>query len=124
MRKWSKQGFLNPADSNDDGWYKFSIRPKVSGRNSLGLSIQYIISDCSNKIYLEFEPDYISTNSDGTPYSIEDAKRALKSVEVRRKKIRDFAAAVALSAEKIEGALDEFADVVQASIDKALDKGE
>lgn len=121
MRKWSKQGFLNPADSNDDGWYKFSIRPK-SNRNSLGIGIQYIISDCSNKIYLEMEPDYISINSDGTPYNVDDAKRALKSIEVRRKKIRGFAAAVAQSAEKIEEALDHYAIALEASIDKALDR--
>lgn len=125
MRKWAKQGFLNPADSNDDGWYKFSIRPKnetYSGGGSIGCSIQYIISDCSNKIYLEFEPNYITLRHDGGANSIVDAKRSLKSVAVRRKKIRDFAKAVAQSAEKIEQALDAHEASVLNAIEIALDR--
>lgn len=125
MRKWARQGFLNPADSNDDGWYKFSIRPKsetYSGGGSLGFSIQYIISDCSNKIYLEFEPNYVTLRTDGGVNSVVDARRSLKSIATRRKKIRDFAKAVAQSAEKIEQALDEHQANVEYAIEIALDR--
>lgn len=117
MRKWAKQGFLNPADSNDDGWYKFSIRPKKD-KWRMGLGIQYIISDCSNKAYLEFEPDQINLDGNGRPHPdrVDDAKRVLVSIKTRRKKIKDFAAAVALSAEKIEEALDSYEEQVIAVI--------
>jgi hypothetical protein len=119
LRKWSKQGFLNPADSNDDGWFKFSIRPRIKDyRNSIGVGIQYIISDCSNKIYLEFEPENIAINADGSVYNPADAKRVLASIKVRRKKIRLFAEAVSLSAEKIEETLDEYEAMVLAAIEK------
>lgn len=125
LRKWSKQGFLNPADSNDDGWFKFSIRPRGRDyRNSLGVSIQFIISDCSNKIYLEFEPENIAVNADGSAYNPADAKRVLTSIKVRRKKIRLFAEAVRAAAEKIEETLDSYEDIVVAAIEKSkeLDK--
>lgn len=121
MRKWSKQGFLNPADSNDDGWYKFSIRPKKY-KNTLAVGIQYIISDCSNKIYLEFEPDNVALNTDGSAYNVNDAREALASVKTRRKKIRDFAAAVAKSAEMIELVLDEYEAKVLEALDKRSDQ--
>ena len=126
FKKWGRQAFLNPADSNDDGWYKFSIRPRAKGRGvyggTIGFGVQYIISDCSNKIYLEFEPDNVSVEGDGACYSIPDARAALRSSKVRRKKIQDFAAAVAASAEKIIEALDEFDSQVEVSIQKRLDR--
>lgn len=118
MRKWAKQGFLNPADSNDDGWYKFSIRPKMS-KKSIGMSIQYIISDCSNKIYLEFDPDYVTIDAvTGAAVDPAAARGALRFAETRKKKIRDFAAAVALSAEKIEESINEY----QVRVSQALDR--
>jgi len=118
MRKWSKQGFLNPADSNDDGWYKFSIRPKKS-KSSVELDIQYIISDCSNKIYLEFEPDCILLEDNGGMRSPERYTAVMKSIEARRKKNRLFADAVAKAAEQIEKALDEY----EEEVIRALDRG-
>ena len=121
MRKWAKQGFLNPADSNDDGWYKFSIRPKKN-KWSLGLSIQYIISDCSNKAYLEFEPDYVPLDEDGGLKNDEDYRKVIKSIKARRKKINDFAAAVAKSAEMINLNLDEFEAEVEKAFDITLDR--
>jgi hypothetical protein len=116
MRKWSKQGFLNPADSNDDGWYKFSIRPKKTKWN-LGLGIQYIISDCSNKIYLEFEPNYVQLSDDGGMTKPEEYKAVNQSVADRVKKNRDFAAAVAKAAEMIEKNLLDFGE----DLDRAFD---
>ena len=99
MKKWSKQSFLNPADSNDDGWFKFSIRPKPFKKNPrgsyAGVDIQFIVSDCSNKIYLEFAPRNVSINEAGfiteTP---ENVQRVLQSIKNRRKKIDLFANAV------------------------------
>lgn len=116
MRKWSKQGFLNPADSNDDGWYKFSIRPKKN-KWSLGLGIQYIISDCSNKIYLEFEPDYVPLDNDGGIKDTSEYKKAVESVKARRKKNRDFVAAVVKAGEMIEQNLSEFEDALNDALD-------
>lgn len=122
MRKWAKQGFLNPADSNDDGWYKFSIRPKKT-RWSIGMSIQYILSDCSNKIYLEFEPTYIALDDeDGGAKDVESAKSVLDSIKVRRKKNNDFAAAVAKAAEMINQNLDEFEQDVLNALDIARER--
>lgn len=118
MRKWGKQGFLNPATSNDDGWYKFSIRPKIRD-NRLELNIQYIISDCSNKVYLEFEPNWVRLESDGTVVDYSEAKETLKETAERIKKIRKFSAAVAESAERIEQALLEFQEQVEKAIDRS-----
>ena len=124
MRKWSKQGFLNPADSNDDGWYKFSIRPLGRHRNrTIGFNMQYIISDCSNKIYLEFEPDMVSINDDGSAYKVGDALDALKDIKARRKKMKDWVAAVNLAGEKLEEAMDTYEAQVLDAIDKARNQG-
>lgn len=118
MRKWSRQGFLNSADSNDDGWFKFSIRPKKDAYR-IGMGIQYIIADCSNKIYLEFEPDYVALSDDGGVKDLPDAFEALKSVDTRRKKIQRLAGAVAQSAEKIEEALSDYEVKLLDAIDIA-----
>ena len=117
MIKWSKQGFLNPASSNDDGWFKFSIRPKFNKWGNKGLDIQYIISDCSNKIYLEFGPDNVYLDSAGGLNDLSGAKSALASIKTRRKKIRLFASAVAQSAEKIEAALDAYEEQILTLIE-------
>lgn len=124
FKKWGKQGFLNPPDSNDDGWYKFSIRPRKRSNNyggTIGVGIQYIISDCSNKIYLEFEPNNVSIETNGAAYNVHDAREALRSSKVRRKKIEDFYNAVAASHEKIIETLDEFDRQVEDAIQRRLD---
>lgn len=118
MRGWSKQGFLNPASSNDDGWYKFSVRPG-KGSRYIDMSIQYIISDCSNKAYLEFSPSSVAINDDGSVMRKSDAKEAIVDAKERIKKIRKFNNAVAESAVKIEDALEQFI----ADVETALDKG-
>jgi hypothetical protein len=118
MSKWSKQAFLNPADSNDDGWYKFSVRPSKHLK-SIGLSIQYIISDCSNKIYLEFGPDSIAIESDGGAKDISYAQDALKDITDRRKKIKAWGAAVAKSVEMIEKNLNDYEVEVLHALDIA-----
>jgi len=118
MRKWGKQGFLNSADSNDDGWYKFSIRPKVS-KGSLEVDIQFMIADCSNKVYLDFEPDYLTLEDDGSLRDVERAKAALKGIDRRIKKARSFADAVVDGTRKIEEALLEYEALIQKALDKS-----
>lgn len=120
MRKWSKQGFLNPADSNDDGWFKFSIRPyHLSPGKRLGFGVQYIISDCSNKIYLEFGPDSVQVGKDGR---IDDkatnVENALQSIKERRKKIRSFSSAVAKVCAMIEENLDDYERQIMELLNK------
>lgn len=127
MRKWSKQGFLNPADSNDDGWFKFSVRPRHGkADSSLGLGIQFIISDCSNKIYLEFEPNNVFIGPTGKLESRPDQiVRALQSIKERRKKIRLFAKAVADAAAVIEENLDDYeSKIITLQAELAASKNE
>lgn len=117
MRAWSLQKFLNPASSNDDGWFKFSIRPNSDSRRRKGParrhpSIQFIISDCSNKIYLEFEPETIYLDGDEL-ISKTSKKRTLDSIKARRKKIHLFADSIETARWKIVEALDEFEDYVE-----------
>lgn len=98
IRKWGKQGFLNPADSNDDGWFKFSIRPS---KGSPGFSDYFVISDCSNKIYLEFNVDHFGPNSSTT-----DLKARLAQIKVRKRKIATFRNAIIQACDKFDEALD------------------
>lgn len=120
MRKWSKQGFLNPASSNDDGWYKFSIRPGEIER-VIGFNVQYIIADCGNKIYLEFDPINIYLDANGgldTKTNKAFAKKAIKDANERIKKIRKFTEAVVESEAEITAALRDYIDQVQEALDK------
>lgn len=83
------------------------------------MSIQYIISDCSNKIYLEFAPDYVSLDDDGGVKELEDYTEALATVKARRKKNKDFVAAVVKAGEMIEKNLDDFETDLRAAFDIA-----
>lgn len=48
------QVFLNPAESNEDGWLKGSVTYPNWGR---GLSIKLQVADCTRIITLDFDPD-------------------------------------------------------------------
>jgi hypothetical protein len=121
MRGWSKQGFLNPASSNDDGWYKFSIRPDTR-KSVISVDIQYIIADCSNKSYLDFGSENVYLNDDGTINNRSQAKRAIKDAKARIKKIQKFNKVVAESAVAIEQSLEQFIADVETALDN--DKAE
>lgn len=109
VRKWAKQGFLNPADSNDDGWFKFSIRPSKA---SPEFSDCFIISDCSNKIYLEFNIDHFSPKS-----STNDLKARLAQIKVRKRKISTFRNAIVQACDKFDEALDIVEENILAIIE-------
>ena len=113
--KWGRQAFLNPASSEDSGWYKFSIRPRRSGRTkaslkNLGHSITFQIADCSNKIYLDMDWSglYYAHLKDEELHtvSLSHVDEGLEDIKERRVKVRKFAEAIRQAAEKIEEALD------------------
>lgn len=123
MRKWSKQGFLNGADSNDSGWFKFSIRPRTDdyGDSHRGFSVVCKIADCSEQIHLDFAPESLYVDAYGRPDSLKRAARVKTSIANRRKKIALFAAAVQTFADKYNEALDEYEAEVDAAIQKRID---
>jgi len=111
--KWGTQGFLNDVDSEDSGWYKFSIRSRREGRKKanskdFGHSITFQIADCSQKIYLDMHWSglFYSHMNDISRIELGPIDEALSNIRARRKKIKKFAAAVAKAAVKIEESLD------------------
>lgn len=105
IKKWGSQLFLNPPGSNDDGWAKFSIRPTPL-KDYVGFTSAFIISDCSNKAYLEFDPGQWSISklqSDDRT----DKKEAVATVNEKLKKVRAFRRAIVIALDKFEEALEE-----------------
>lgn len=101
-RSYSRQGFLNPADSEDSGYFKFSLKKKDErpGR----VTVMYRLADCSSNIELDFSVWGLSKpDDDDAP---QKASEIIKMLEERRKKMRKFADAVAAFAEKYDEALD------------------
>jgi hypothetical protein len=101
-RSYGRQGFLNPADSEDSGYFKFSLkkRDEKPGR----VTVVYRIADCSQNIELDFSVWGLNKpDEDDAP---EKASDIIKMLEARRKKMRKFADAVATFAAKYDEALD------------------
>lgn len=53
MDRWGDQNFLNKVHSRDDGWYKFGLEFE-SDKSGVRVNSKFTISDCSNKISLDF----------------------------------------------------------------------
>lgn len=108
MRNWGMQGFLNGVDSEDDGWFKFSIKKRedASGKpfKSPVYSIYCRIADCSKSVNLEFGPDIYGDNSIKGMGNWQFAK---KQVAARRAKVKKFRDAVDKFAERVLESLDE-----------------
>jgi hypothetical protein len=84
QHKWGKQSFLNPVDSRDDGWFKLGLEFSVSNRR-LEINSKFCISDCSNKIELDFDISFWKQS-----FTKEDIDKAFKSIRERREKARLF----------------------------------
>jgi hypothetical protein len=99
-RSYSRQGFLNPADSEDSGSYKFSLKKKdeIPGR----VTAIYRLADCSQHIELDFS---VYGLSDPENASTEKIQNHIKVIEQRRAKMQKFAKAVAEFANKYDDAL-------------------
>jgi hypothetical protein len=121
MRAWSKQGFLNDSSSEDSGWYKFAIKPRTLP-GQLGFEVIYYIADCGRKISLNFEPTWNEVSRESG--LLEDdraaklARDTRKEIARMRKKIKDWAAAVSLSAEKLDQAYVEYDKQLEEALDK------
>jgi len=125
MRKWSKQGFFNDADSNDSGFYKFSIRPRDNEwRNEIGFSTIFKMADCSERINLEFGPPSVYVRPDGGVERLGEAKRALTKLKARRKKVKILREAINMYCDKIEEFFDQYEEEVNKAIEKTLDSNE
>jgi hypothetical protein len=103
--KWGRQGFLNPTDSRDDGWFKFSTELEVSER-SAAVNTKFAIADCSNKSELEFDMNFYSSAT------LRDIDENIKSLNARRKKVQKLASAVAKWAEKTLEIYDEYEKIL------------
>ena len=117
MRSWGSQKFLNPVNSGDDGWFKFSIRKKKRSKGVLvdfDYDTYFTMADCSNKINLEFDPEseYTTTIYDNDPADRRKRRRdgLLKSIAARRAKVDTLAKGVLEFQKKLNEALDEFED--------------
>lgn len=84
VKKYGKQGFFNPPDSDDDGSYKLSIRPHNSQPERP--SIYFQLRDCSNYIVLDL--DTYGTND--KPKELKEAKKRLKKIRKMRRVIDEF----------------------------------
>lgn len=107
--KWGIQKFLNDVDSDDDGWFKFSIRPynKSGSGKAFGYNVYCTIADCSSRITLDFQPEHC--------YTDEDSHKVLKDIKVRRKKIKLFRDSVNAFADKVLEMLDKYEAEVKQS---------
>ena len=87
MIKFGTQGFLNPVDSEDNGWWKFSIRQSdpEDYKDYVGhVSAKFIVADCSNQSHLEFQVGGLTTYRKVTK-AMKD--RALADVRNRRRRL-------------------------------------
>lgn len=105
--KWGIQKFLNDVDSDDDGWFKFSIRPYGNKQKGTGFGYNVLctIGDCNTRIRLDFEPESL--------YNFKDKKKVLADIKVRRKKIKLFRDAVNAFADKVLEMLDTYESEVK-----------
>lgn len=120
--RWGIQGFLNDVDSEDSGWYKFSVLPRSTSRRNkkskydFGHSVTFQIADCSQKIYLDMDWNglYFSHLSEDNLHQVDlpTIDSALKKLKQRRKKIAKFVDAVNRAGEKIAEMLDSDYDAV------------
>jgi len=107
--KWGKQGFLNPVDSRDDGWYKFATEFTQDDRKIV-VNTQFTISDCSNKAYLEFDLRYLYF---GTT-ALDEINERQKDLNARRKKVKELRDAVAEWAEGTLAIYDKYEDALKS----------
>lgn len=108
--KFGIQKFLNPADSNDSGYLKLSIRPREGMRrgtqSNAGHSVTYQLADCSDRIYLDFSYGG-SVDFESFSTSTEEVKRMKRSMNKRRRKMQLFVDAINKFADKYFEAMDE-----------------
>lgn len=120
MRSWGVQKFLNPVSHADDGWFKFSIRKKSPRRNAgitaiFGYDTKFIISDCSNKVVLDFDPYFEDPIYDNdSPESVarkkqqylSEMKNRLDKVDMLAKGVVDFQSKLQEAYKELETELD------------------
>jgi hypothetical protein len=116
--KWGRQGFLNPVDSRDDGWYKFATEFTKDDRK-ICVNTQFTISDCSNKAYLEFDVRYLYF---GTT-SLDEISERQKEINARRKKVKELRDAVAEWAEETLAIYDKYEDALKSIKKEAKKNG-
>ena len=119
--KFGVQTFLNPVDSVDSGYIKFSIMPNGYGeaerKKYFGHTITWQIADCSKKVYLEFD-GWHGYDHSGKGLSKHSVRSRLKTLRGRRKKLQLFVDSVNSMAEKVFQAMDEDEAFFQAVLDK------
>jgi len=91
VKKYGKQGFFNPVDSDDDGSYKLSVRPaEIESRRP---QIYFKLRDCSKSVKFDLDTEDYDTY-DGQHYDpaheIDQAKRRLKKIKKMRRVFDEF----------------------------------
>lgn len=100
MESWGKQNFLNPVNSRDDGWFKFGLEFEATDRH-ININSKFTISDCSNKVNLEFD---LSIWKSG--FTEKDYEKEVKELRERRAK-----------AQMLKDAVDEWFDELTGMYD-------
>lgn len=120
MRSWGVQKFLNPVSHADDGWFKFSIRKKPKAIHSridaiFGYDTKFIISDCSNKVVLDFDPYFEEPiYTDDSPETVarkkqqylSEMKGRLDKVDMLAKGVVEFQSKLREAYKELEAELD------------------
>lgn len=102
MESWGKQNFLNPVNSRDDGWFKFGLEYEATDRH-ININSKFCISDCSNKINLEFD---LSIWKSG--FTQKDFDKEVIKLRERRAKVKMFKDAIDEWYEEITTMYDQY----------------
>ena len=119
VKKFGIQQFLNHVHSGASGYVKFAIRPEKRD-GAIGIEAEAQLADCTNKIYLEFEPRSLypsrgsAHNGDTRVYDKVAILKSKSSIRHMRQKVDKFRRSVVSFCNAMDESLDEMERQIDA----------
>jgi hypothetical protein len=110
--RWGDQNFLNGVHSRDDGWYKFGLEFE-NDSSGIRVNSKFSISDCSNKINLDFGVSSWKRNATKS-----DLKADLADLRERRVKAKLLFEAISEWYDEITERYDKYEEAAVALLEE------